>query len=98
MLSDALVRYVLILRSRNTLRQYTLQLSYLLLVPSMVENLDTSRGLSLELYSLKKEHYLPFRLPNAREAFDTLAVLLQGQTLADMPERKDVAVGMEPLR
>lgn len=92
MLPDALARYVQNRGSKNALRRSTLQLSYLLLVLSMVENIDTSGALSLEIYSLKKEHYLPFRLPNAREAFDTLALLLQGQTLASMPERKEIAV------
>ena len=61
------------------LKNCTLRLSHTLLVLSFVDNLDTCTMLPLDLYGVDKERYLPFRLPNAIEAFETMSLLLQGR-------------------
>lgn len=79
--------------SRVSMRNVTLQLSYVLLILSMINNVDKCGMLPLDLHCLKKEHFLPFHLPNAREAFDKVAFLLQGRALnSDDPETKRIAV------
>ncbi|MCJ1424475.1 hypothetical protein MMC29_002363 [Sticta canariensis] len=79
--------------SRASMKNCTLMLSHLLLILSMIDNVDECGMLPLDLYVLKKEHFLPFRLPNAREAFETIGLLLQGRALnSDDAETKRIAV------
>lgn len=79
--------------ARDVMRNCTLKLSHLLLILSMIENVNECGMLPLNLHVLKKEHFLPFRLPNAREAFETIAHLLQGRALnSDDAETERIAV------
>lgn len=93
MLPENLARHLRVHDNSYMLKDYTLRLSYLLLVLSMVENLDTCGGLSLDAFILTEVDYLPFRLPNVHEAFNALALLLQGRALKYADIRiEDVAV------
>lgn len=69
MLPENLARHLRIRDNRPMLRDYTLRLSYLLLVLSMVDNLDTCGDLSLDVFGLTDVDYQPFRLPTVHEAF-----------------------------
>lgn len=78
---------------RLAMRTHTMHMSYVLLILSMINNVEECGMLPLDLHCLKKEHFLPFHLPNAREAFEKIAFLLQGRALnSDDPETKEIAV------
>lgn len=92
-LEENLARHLRVHDSSLVLMTHTLRLSYLLLVLSMVDNLDACGGLSLDAFGLPDVDYLPFRLPNVHEAFDTIALLLQGRASGNADIRiEDVAV------
>lgn len=75
----------------RSLRKTALRLSYLLLVLSMTENIESSPALSLEFNYLNPDLWETFHLPNAPEAFDAMIGLIQGRDplIADC---KDAAV------
>ena len=61
-------------------RQILLRLAHAILVLSMVANLTNCEGLSLDIRTsvIRKECYDPFHLPDAREAFNSVASLIRG--------------------
>lgn len=85
----------------GSLRKEVLDLSRLTLVLSMVDNIEACEGLSLDMYSFEGEEGYsalkqpqqgelaakpPLGMPDAREAFETLALLLRGK---DFPKVDD---------
>ena len=65
--------------SRALLGNLTRRLAHILLVISMTTSIDNCKGLSIDLYSLGQDRCSPFHLPDAREAFESMALLLQGK-------------------
>lgn len=61
-------------------RQILLRLTHVLLVLSMIDNITSCQGLSLDyrLTAIRKQRYDPFHLPDAREAFYSVASLIRG--------------------
>ena len=85
----------------GNLRKAVIDLSRLTLILSMVDNIEACEGLSLDLYSLKGEEGYGgisqpepgeleakprIEMPDAREAFEALAILLRGK---DFPKVDD---------
>ena len=60
-------------------RRTALRLSYLLLILSMTENIESSPALSLEFNYLIPDLWETFHLPNAPEAFEVMIGLIQGR-------------------
>lgn len=93
LLPENLARHLRVHNNSPALKTHALRLSYLLLVLSMVDNFDACGGLSLDAFGLTDIDDLLFRLPNVREAFDTVALLLQGRAFKNVDIRsEDVAV------
>ncbi|MCJ1228102.1 hypothetical protein MMC12_004763 [Toensbergia leucococca] len=75
------------------LKALVLRLAYVVLVISMVTNLESCEGLPLDLFALTKSQYEVFHLPDACEAFSTMARLLLGRSPdIDIAELGNVAV------
>ena len=85
----------------GSLRKEVLDLSRLTLILSMVDNIEACEGLSLDMYSFEGEEGYSalkqpqpgelaakprMKMPDARQAFETLAVLLRGK---DFPKVDD---------
>ena len=64
---------------RGALSKLSHLLAHIVLVLAVTENIDKYPALSIDLNVLKKERYMPFRLPDATEAFKSLIALLGGR-------------------
>ena len=65
--------------ARITLMKLSHHLAHIVLVFSMIENVEKYPALSLDIQVLRKDRYMPFRLPDAIEALQSVAALLQGR-------------------
>ncbi len=65
--------------AKITLHKLSHLLAHMILVLSMSENVEKYPALSLDFQVLKKERWMPFRLPNAIDAFESLTTLLAGR-------------------
>ena len=65
--------------SIGTLKNLTHELAHILLILSMFENVDRYPALSIDMGVLMKECYMPFRLPSAVQALESMTELLKGR-------------------
>lgn len=65
--------------AKTTLKTLSHLLAHMILVLAMTENVEKYPALSLDFQVLKKERWMPFRLPNAIDAFESLTTLLAGR-------------------
>ena len=72
----------------------TFRLVHLVFVLSMMEGIEKCGALALDLYFVPTEHWLPVRLPDAREAFHTMRKLLRGRDVAESPNNEDHAAAI----
>ena len=70
------------------------QLVHLVFVLSMVEGIEKCGALALDLFFVPMEHWLPVRLPDACEAFQTMRKLLRGRDVAESPNNEDHAAAV----
>ncbi|KAG6995529.1 hypothetical protein G7Y79_00044g080000 [Physcia stellaris] len=79
LLPPVFVSYLQEHKYRLGLMEITLRLSYLLLILSVTENIESLPAFSIEYDYLRKELWENFHLPNAHEAFEAMTRLILGR-------------------
>ncbi|CAF9904130.1 MAG: hypothetical protein HETSPECPRED_003374 [Heterodermia speciosa] len=67
---------------------------HLVFVLSMMEGIEKCGALALDLFFVPMEHWLPVRLPDACEAFQTMRKLLKGRDIAESTKDEDHAAAV----